>query len=183
VAAVCLCFLFAVGAPAQQSNRPPKFTTIDAPGAGNNTLPYGINALGAIVGYYLDAANLFHGFVRTPNGALTTIDAPGASTGAYQGTFGLGLNIEGAVTGYYSDPSGVNHGYVRAPDGGIMTFDAVAPAGLTGGQGTFSDAINLGGTIAGYYTDATNVTHGFVRSPSGANGGREQPNETSAPGT
>src|ERR1035438_4240600 len=168
VAVVCLCFLFAVGTPAQQSNRPPRFTTIDAPGAGNNTLPFGINALGAIVGYYLDAANVYHGFLRTPNGAFTKIDAPGASTGPYEGTIAMGLNIEGAVTGYYFDSSVVSHGYVRAPNGGITTFDAVAPAGLTGSQGTFSVAISLGGTIAGFYVDATNVTHGFVRSPSGA---------------
>ena len=44
--------------------------TYDAPGAGGNanqgTLATGINAAGAIVGYYLDATNAFHGFVLAP---------------------------------------------------------------------------------------------------------------------
>jgi hypothetical protein len=31
--------------------------------------------------------NVAHGFVRAPNGVITTFDAPGAGTGAGQGTF------------------------------------------------------------------------------------------------
>jgi hypothetical protein len=48
-------------------------TTFDAPGAGtcpasgamNGTFPLGINAPGAITGYYLDASCVGHGFLRT----------------------------------------------------------------------------------------------------------------------
>jgi hypothetical protein len=42
--------------------------------------------------------NVAHGFVRAPNGVITTFDAPGAGTGAGQGTF-PGQN----------DPSGGDH--------------------------------------------------------------------------
>jgi hypothetical protein len=42
-------------------------TTFDDPGAGTGlfqgTTPSGINPAGAIVGYYLDASNVFHGFL------------------------------------------------------------------------------------------------------------------------
>ena len=38
----------------------------------------GLNDLGAITGYYLDANNVYHGFVRSPEGKFTTFDAPGA---------------------------------------------------------------------------------------------------------
>ena len=44
------------------------FTTIDVPGAANGTVAYGINDAGQIVGYYLDAAGTFHGFLATPGG-------------------------------------------------------------------------------------------------------------------
>ena len=34
---------------------------------------------GRIVGEYLDAAGIFHGFLRDPGGTFTTIDVPGAT--------------------------------------------------------------------------------------------------------
>ena len=48
------------------------FTTFDAPGADTNpgdyngTYPSAINLFGAITGYYIDASNVYHGFIRTP---------------------------------------------------------------------------------------------------------------------
>jgi hypothetical protein len=42
-------------------------TTIDAPGAGTGlgqgTNLFGSNPAGAIVGYYIDSSNVFHGFL------------------------------------------------------------------------------------------------------------------------
>ena len=58
----------------------PKIITFDAPGAG--TGPYQgtgcsvtdctvlINDEGTITGYYLDANNVYHGFVRSPGGKI-----------------------------------------------------------------------------------------------------------------
>ena len=70
----------------------PTITTFDAPGAGTGagqgTTGEAINAAGAIAGIYIDASNVYHGFLRARNGAITTFDAAGAATGA--GTFGLG---------------------------------------------------------------------------------------------
>jgi len=56
------------------------FTTIDAPGAGSETVPLGINNRGDTVGGYADAARTIHGFLLR-NGTFTTIDAPGAPSG------------------------------------------------------------------------------------------------------
>lgn len=77
------------------------------------TIPEAINLEGAITGYYNDGYNLNHGFVRSPNGSITTFDAPDAGTGFFQGTLAWGINLEGAITGYYIDANNVYHGFVR----------------------------------------------------------------------
>jgi hypothetical protein len=84
----------------------------------------GINPVGAITGYYIDAGTVSHGFVRAPDGAITTFDAPGAGTEIYQGTITEGINPGGETAGYYLDASYVVHGFLRSPDGAFATFDA-----------------------------------------------------------
>src|SRR5438046_1911719 len=85
----------------------PTITTFDAPGAGTGpgqgTLPFAINPAGTVTGYYIDAGDARHGFLRTRNGAITTFDAPGAGTGPGQGTNALSVPAEGAVGGRYVD--------------------------------------------------------------------------------
>jgi hypothetical protein len=137
-----------------------RFTSIDVPAAGTGpsqgTFPTGINPVGAIAGYYLDANSVSHGFLRTrphgddepvrvagpqlPAGApFTTFDAPGAGTCnpplvppcyPLPGTFPTGINPAGAIAGYYVDANGGTHGFLRAPKGTIATFDVpcAAPA-------------------------------------------------------
>jgi hypothetical protein len=60
-----LCILFVPGAAAQ--DKKPTFTTFEAPGAGTEgtqgTYAIGINTAGVITGYYVDAADVDHGFV------------------------------------------------------------------------------------------------------------------------
>jgi hypothetical protein len=106
-------------------------TTFDVSGAGTGpnqgTIAADINPDGAIAGYFMDASNVAHGFVRAPRGTITTFDAPGAGTGSGQGTYVNTidcLNPAGEITGDYLDASGVHHGYVRATNGVITTFDA-----------------------------------------------------------
>jgi len=95
---------------------------------------------------------------------FTTFDAPGAGTGAYEGTFGGGINTAGVIAGYYIDGGIALHGFVRAANGKITTF-SVKKAGAY--QGTFGITINTAGAIAGEYLDANNVFHGFVRAANG----------------
>jgi hypothetical protein len=123
------------------------------------TQPSDINAEGTITGYYADASDVWHGFVRGRNGAITIVDAPGAGTGPFQGTSPGAINAVGTVTGFYSDADGVFHGFVRGRNGAITTFDA------PDSTGTFALAINAHGVVTGVFFDAGGVGHGFVRTP------------------
>ncbi len=119
---------------------------------------------GAIAGNYYDASSVTHGFLLTPYGKMTTFDAPGAGTGAGQGTYPLYttcLNPAGAIVGSYIDANNVYHGFLRNPNGTIATID------VPGAQATFPNSINLEGAISGQYIDANSVNHGFVRNPDG----------------
>jgi hypothetical protein len=127
----------------------------------------GINPAGAIAGGYLEVpSDVYHGYVRTPDGAITEINVSGAGTGAFQGTITNCINAEGAIVGNYVDPSGVNHGFLRSANGRITTFDFPGAA-QTAGLGTIGEDINSAGEIVGYYFDADSVGHGFVLSANG----------------
>ena len=138
--------------------------TFDAPGAGTGfrqgTTATSINAAGVITGYYVDASNFYHGFVRSPSGVFTVFDASGPGTG----TLANGINDYGAVTGYYIDTYGLDHGFVRSPSGGITTFDAPP---VSGTSGTYAFSINDAGAVTGLYFEGA-VAYSFVRSASGA---------------
>ena len=133
-------------------------------GANQGTTPEAINDLGEITGYYTDGNGATHGFVRTPDGQITTFDAPGASEGTYPGS----INNFGVIAGIFYDTNGVGHGFVRTAHGQITTFDP--PNSFTGpaSYGTNNASINDFGVIAGSYFDAsTYVAYGYVRSPDG----------------
>src|SRR6266496_2695909 len=81
-------------------------TVFDAPGAGTGpfqgTFPFSpliINPNGAITGWATDSAFVSHGFLRDRNGGFTTFDAPGAGTGAGQGTFPFAISLGVEMTG------------------------------------------------------------------------------------
>ena len=78
-------------------------TTFDAPGAGTGpgqgTQPFAINPAGLITGFYFDAGDAIHGFLRTPDGTTGTIDVPGAGTGPGQGTTPFSITPAGAIVG------------------------------------------------------------------------------------
>jgi predicted membrane protein len=146
-------------------------TTFDVRGAGTGpdegTLPGGVDCLnpaGTIVGYYVDASDVSHGFVRAADGTITTFDAPGAGTDEFEGTIPAGINPAGVIAGEYIDMDFVYHGFVRAANGTITTFDA---PGAEGSVGTIPNNINAAGAITGVYFDASFRQHGFVRTPDG----------------
>ncbi len=157
--------------------------TYEVPGAGTGAWQGiqapGINPAGAITGFYSDSKNVYHGFLRTPDGKITAFDAPGAGnknvTGFYptaagvlggQGTYGISINLAGAITGAYIDKDNVMHGFLRFPDGKFTTIDD-PNAGTGYAQGTEAGNINSEGVIAGSYADASSIWHGFVRTPDG----------------
>jgi predicted membrane protein len=157
-------------------------TEFDVPGAGTGghrgTTPTSINTGGVIAGAYdtgtYQTTSVWHGFVRTAKGKITTFDAPGAGTGNKQGTQPpLSINNVGTITGTYRDSNYVHHGFVRTNAGVMTTFDAPG-AGTNPGQhkglqfqGTIPTAINAKGVIIGVYSDTNFANHGFVRAADG----------------
>lgn len=71
-----------------------------------------------ITGFNADNNSVYHGFIRTARGKITTFDVPGAGTGNWQGTLPLNITPDGAVTGWYIDANGVYHGFLRFGDDG-----------------------------------------------------------------
>lgn len=153
-----------------------KLTSFDVPGAGTGGYQgtgcpgcsTGLNQLGAMASYYIDANYVAHGFLRSPSGGITTFDSPGNGSQGF-GCFSdcaIGLNDLGAITGSYLDANNVYHGFIRSPDGTFRTFQAPG-ADTTPGDynGTFPVSINDFGVVAGYYIDANNVYHGFLLLP------------------
>jgi uncharacterized membrane protein len=149
-----------------------KLTAYEVPGAGAGPsqgtgcpgCAVGLNASGAIAGIYADTNNVFHGFLRSPEGEFTKFDAPNAGTASSQGTgcpsdCAVALNDLGDITGNYIDANFNFHGFFRSPDGKIQSID---PPNTIG---TFPASMNELGIVAGYYLDTNNVIHGFIRIP------------------
>jgi hypothetical protein len=118
--ALCLALCLAHAASAK-----PVITTFDVSDAvgGAGTLPVGMAQNGAVAGYYYHN-NDARGFIRAPDGTITTFEAARKSQ-----TYAYGINSAGAVIGYYAENNaGIFHGFVRTPDGAITSFDAPARA-------------------------------------------------------
>lgn len=65
-----------------------------------STLPSGINDSGLVVGTYLDAAKVQHGFLYSPDGTFTSFNVPGSTSTTLSGINNLGQMIG---TGYGPD--------------------------------------------------------------------------------
>jgi len=164
----------------------PRIITFDVPGAGtmssvfpgcqnfyktlcNGTTPMANNNAGEIVGQYITNEGVYYGFLRSPEGKVTTLSEPNADTtpGHFNGTYPISLNSRGAVTGSYQMADGLLHGFIREPDGSYIEVDDPAAGTAAGQGGTWSFNINDRGEVAGFYYDSSNVLHGFIRSPQG----------------
>jgi hypothetical protein len=112
------------------------------------------------------AVIVFHGFLRAPDGTLSSFDAPNAATGFFfEGTAPDGIDAAGEITGVYTDVNGIFHGFLRAPDGTFTTLDAPGASSSTncGFPGTEPSSINAEGDITGFYSDVNCQVHGFLR--------------------
>ena len=164
-----------------------KVITYDAPGAGKtpgspaNISPLGdylyqgtnlagispgLNLWGAVTSAYLDENNVYHGYLRTPEGNFTDFDAPDAGKGLAQGTVPISLNDLGVITGFYLDSNNVYHAFLGEPDA-LTDFDAPDADTTDAYYGTQPASVNDFGAITGYYLDASSVWHGFLRGPDG----------------
>ena len=100
-----------------------KFTSFDVPGA-TVTQPNDINALGQIVGLYVDAAGAFHGFLMA-GATFTSIDFPGAVI-----TTAWGINSAGQIVGdyYLTDVNLPSHGFLAQPGNKAKGLPALGAA-------------------------------------------------------
>lgn len=117
---------------------PPTFTTIDFPGA-IFTDGVGINRFGDIVGHYVDASGIDHGYLLH-KGSFTTVDFPGGEAGHVHD-----INSSGTIVGLYYTGKRY-HGFV-------LNGRAYTGIDFPGAQSTRANGINTAGDIAGSYYD------------------------------
>lgn len=137
-----------------------KFITFQMPGA-TVTGARAISSSGEVTGYFTKHHRK-HGFIRAPDGTLTTIDVPGAFA-----TSPWTIGDDGTIAGAYAVRTGGKFewlGFVRTPDGQFTEFKAPRAPRYTGVA-----AIAMPGWVAG--TGETrgldHVDFGFLRDPSG----------------
>lgn len=130
------------------------FEVITIPGSTGGAQATGINNLQQVVGFYIDANNVNHGF-ELSGGNFVTLDVPNSTF-----TQCLGLNNKGQIVGTYTDASGNMHGFVHSK-GTYQTIDD--PNG--NGTMTVVNGINDKGDLVGFYMDAKTHTDGFVATP------------------
>jgi hypothetical protein len=143
------------------------------------TIPLSIDADGNVAGLYEDLNRAQHAFLRTANGAVKTIDAPGGASnpcpehlggGAHLyfcGTGSLTISATNGMVGAFVDADDLMHGYIRSVSGDFSTFDAPAAGkGVGSGyQGTAGFGVNATGLIVGDYLDTNLVIHSFIYTP------------------
>jgi probable HAF family extracellular repeat protein len=86
---------------------------------GGDSIPYGINETGQVVGTSDTRSGEQHAFITGPNGVgMTDLSALGGWS-----SFGAGINDAGRVVGGYSVADGgpLNHAFITGPDGVGMT--------------------------------------------------------------
>lgn len=107
---------------------------------------------------------MFHGFIRSPKGKITTFEAPGADTtaGSFNGTLPNAINDEGVITGVYYDANGAGHGFLRVLAGAFSEFDVPGGSLLT-----IPVALNREGSVVGSVLDGSAVWHAFERNSDG----------------
>ena len=114
------------------------FTLIDYPDS-TSTQIWAVNGRSEMVGVYVDAAKVTHGFLYK-SGKFTTIDYPGSAL-----TLLNGINSNGDIVGEYATTAtGPHHGFLYS-DGrfGVVDFPGATSTGVVG--------IAANGDMVGYY--------------------------------
>ncbi len=137
------------------AQRPSTFTSFDFPGA-TATNADGINADGAVVGWYMDSAGKQHGYLLSA-GSFTSIDYPGAMVSV----IARGINDQGDIVGTHIDAAGLPGG---GPRGYLLRAGAFTDVNYPGHLNTIPQRINNAGQIVGCYhdTDTMGTMHSFL---------------------
>ena len=144
--------LLMMAATATVAAEPVAFTSFDIPGAAGYFVP-GINDEGLVTGSWTAADGSEIGFIRTPDGHITTpIVDPNDNTGV---TVLRAINDEGVIAGFYG--ANVNNGFLLT-DGKFRTMD------FPGAVSTLLRGINNLGDVSGGYSvvDLNADEFGFI---------------------
>jgi uncharacterized membrane protein len=130
-----------------------KFTVLDPPGSAL-TSPNYINAENVVVGNYLDASSVTHGFILF-RGHYTIFDVPGALATALSS-----INAVGEMTGFtcLTDPTCEAPPYKSFT---VSTRGEITSFNPFGAISSFASGVNLFGTVVGTYTDSGGNTHSY----------------------
>jgi len=142
-------------------------------GAFVGPVPFSANKTESVVGGYLDASGVTHGFTAGLNGNVINIknfDVKGAGAAPTQGTFALSINTAGTVAGFIADANNQYHGFVRPPGKTptlvdvcpMVTGDCPVAELLNSHLGTVISGINDAGVFTGMWRDLDSVHHGFI---------------------
>jgi hypothetical protein len=138
------------------------YTFFSVPFAGATfTNATGINARGQIVGRWTDASGNARGYLRTPDGKITSFDPLDPCAISRLPAAPHGINDAGDIVGRCFDSAGNEHGYLMGTDGAFAIID------VDGALTTDAWMVNNAGEIVGDYSDSNGVVHGYRRSADG----------------
>ncbi|MBZ5623678.1 MAG: hypothetical protein LAQ69_34000 [Acidobacteriia bacterium] len=148
IAAVAFAATFA-RAQAQRT-----YISFDVPGAALTSVQ-GINAEGAVVGFYTDTNGKQHGFLLS-GGSVTTIDYSGALA-----TIARGINSHGDIVGTHVDAANLPGGGLK---GFLLKSGGFTDVNYPGHLNTIAQRINDEGLITGCYhdTDTMGTMHSMM---------------------
>ena len=116
-----------------------------------------VNAAGAIVGSYVDADGMPHGYIRHPDGSFTTIDLPEMPNLEF--LFVNTITDTGVIGFRAKAVNDILRSYVILPDGTLYEVR------IPGSVSTVVRNVNQDGSIIGFYDLADGRRLGFVGRP------------------
>lgn len=137
---------------------------ITVPGAVKTYADF-VNAAGVIVGSYIDADDMVHGFMRHPDGSFTTIDVPALPNLDF--LFVNAINDLGVVVFRAKAVNDIPRSYLLLPDGTLQELR------FPGSVSTVVRNINQDGSIIGYYDLPDKRRYGFVGRPTTQSSGKD----------
>jgi probable HAF family extracellular repeat protein len=130
------------------------FEVITIPGAVGGAQATGINNSGEVCGFFIDSAQVNHGWLLNA-GVFLQLDYPASTF-----TQALGVNNHGQVVGQYMDSGGLTHGFLYTVSSGqYINLDDPNGVGTT-----IANGINDNGIVVGFYGTAP-INRGFVAMP------------------
>jgi len=127
-----------------------KYKDIPGPTGAVQTFGSAVNDTGSIVGYYLDAGSVAHGFLLKGK-TYKTLDVPGSTA-----TFATGINKTGQIVMYFVSSSG-------SVESALYNGKTYKTIDVPGAASTYALDNNTAGDVCFEWLDSSNVIHGALR--------------------